>query len=184
MVGIDTNILIYASDKGFHLHERAKALLRTLLGETNIALSDLTLLDFFSVVTDGRKVSNPLLPSEVTDIIHDILSADEFDVFYSNQSILDKTLSYIEENNISRFGINDVYIAQTLAHYGIDKIFTANIKDFSKFDFIEAINPFESIGNRQSAIVLFLMAANPSMKVILRRYALFFVLTGSQQAPK
>ncbi len=125
--------------------EPAKQFITGSCEEGLIAIADLSLVEFYSIITDGRKVSNPLLPSEATDIIQDILSADEFDVFYSNQSILDKTLSYIEENNISRFGINDVYIAQTLAHYGIDKIFTANIKDFSKFDFIKPINPFKSV---------------------------------------
>ena len=150
MRGIDTNILLYAYDRSSMFFEPAKQFITGSCEEGLIAIADLSLVEFYSVITDGRKVSNPLLPSEATDIIHDILSADEFDVFYSNQSILDKTLSYIEENNISRFGINEVYIAQTLAHYGIDKIFTANIKDFSKFDFIEPINPFKSVAMRSA----------------------------------
>lgn len=142
MVGIDTNILLYAHDRSSTLFEPAKQFIASFCEQGIIGLTDLSLLEFYSVITDGRKISNPLLPSEAAEIIDDILSADEFDVFCFNRSILKKTLSYACKNNISRFGINDVYIAQTLAHYGIDKIYTANIKDFKKYDFIKAINPF------------------------------------------
>jgi len=142
LYGIDTNILLYAYDRSSTLFEQAIKFIARSCEEAQIALADLSLLEFYSVITDGRKISDPLSPSEAADIIHDIQSADEFHVFCSNVSIINKTISYARENNISRFGINDIFIAQTLAHYGIDKIYTLNTKDFKKFDFIEAINPF------------------------------------------
>jgi len=40
--------------------------------------------------------------------------------------------------------------ARVLADGGAEIIYTANIKDFKIFDFIEAINPFEPIANLQS----------------------------------
>jgi len=143
LVGIDTNILLYAHDRSSPLFEPAKQFIASTCEEGIVGLADLSLLEFYSVITDGRKIPEPLPPSEVAEIVEDILFADEFEVFCFNHSILKKTLSYACKNNISRFGINDVYIAQTLAHYDINKIYTANTKDFTKFDFIEAVNPFE-----------------------------------------
>ena len=143
MVGIDTNILLYAHDRSSHLFEPAKDFIASACEEGIIGLADLSLLEFYSVITDGRKIPWPLPPSEVAEIVKDILSADEFEVFCFNHLIFNKAVSYARKHNIARYGINDVYIAQTLAHYGIDRIFTANIKDFKKFDFIEAINPFK-----------------------------------------
>lgn len=143
MVGIDANILLYAHDRSSPLFETAKQFIASACEEGIIGLADLSLLEFYSVITDGRKIPEPLSPSEAAEIVDDILSADEFQVFCFNHLILNKTLSYVRKHNIARYGINDVYIAQTLAHYGIDSIFTANVKDFGKFDFIETINPFE-----------------------------------------
>ena len=148
MRGIDTNILLYAHDRSSPLFEPAKQFIVNSCEDGLIGLAHLSLLEFYSVITDGRKISNPLQPFEATEIIDDILSADEFDVFYSNRSILNKTLSYAKNNNISRFGINNIYIAQTLSHYGIDKIYTLNTEGFKKINFIDAINPFEPIANR------------------------------------
>lgn len=148
MVGIDTNILIYASDKGSHLHERAKALLRTLLGENKIALSDLTLLEFFSVVTDGRKVSNPFMLEEAARVIDTIQSADEFCVCRGNTEVMKKAVKFAAEFKISHYDINDVYIAMSLVENGVKRILTRNTKHFVKFDFIEPINPFESTSMR------------------------------------
>ena len=142
MVGIDTNILLYAHDRSSPLLEPAKQFIARACEEGIIGITDLSLLEFYSVITDGRKISEPLPPSEAAEIVEDILSADEFEVFCFNHLIFNKAVSYARKHNIARYGINDVYIAQTLAHYGIDRIFTANIKDFKNFDFIEAINPF------------------------------------------
>ena len=142
MVGIDTNILLYAYDRASPLFEPAKQFIASACEEGIIGLADLSLLEFYSVITNGRKIPKPLSPSEAAEIVDDILSADEFQVFCFNHLILNKTLSYARKHNIVRYGINDVYIAQTLAHYGIDSIFTANVKDFGRFDFIETIDPF------------------------------------------
>ena len=143
MVGIDTNILLYAHDRSSHLFEPAKEFITSACEEGIIGLADLSLLEFYSVITDGRKIPGPLPPSEAAEIVKDILSADEFEVFCFNYLIFNKAVSYAKKHNIARYGINDVYIAQTLAHYGIDRIFTANIKDFKKFNFIKAVNPFD-----------------------------------------
>ena len=148
MVGIDTNILLYAHDRSSPLFEPAKQFIADACKEGIIGLTDLSLLEFYSVITDGRKISEPLPPSEAAEIVEDILSADEFEVFCFNHLILNESVCYARKHNVACYGINDVCIAKTLAHYGIDRIYTVNIKDFKKFDFIEAINPFESVSPR------------------------------------
>ena len=142
MVGIDTNILLYAYDKGSPLHEEAKALIGSMLGEDGIAISDLSLLEFFSVATDGRKMTNPLLAEEALKVIESIWSAEEFLVCAGNAEVMRNAFRYAAELNILRYGINDVYIATSLAEKGIRRVLTRNTKDFKQFDFIEAINPF------------------------------------------
>lgn len=146
MVGIDTNILIYACDKGSPFHEEAKALVRSMLNKDGIAISDLSLLEFFSVVTDGIKVTNPLSVEEALKLIENIWSAEEFCVCTGNTEVIKKTFRCAAKLNILRYGINDVYIAMSLAEKGFQSILTRNTKDFKKFNFIQAINPFKETG--------------------------------------
>ncbi len=130
MVGIDTNILLYAYDKCSSLFEPAKQFITKACKKDSICLADLSLLEFYSVVTDGRKIPNPFLTFEAAEIVEDILATDEFQVFYSDHLVIMKSLSYARKHNIARYGINDVIIAQTLAHYAVDTIHTVNTKDF------------------------------------------------------
>lgn len=143
MVGIDTNILVYAYDKGSPLYQKAKTLLNSLIYEDEIAISDLSLLEFYSVITDGRKVSHPLPSEIVLKITEHILRAKEFKVCGSNINILFKAFQNSHFYQKLRYAINDVYIATTLAEHGIFKILTRNVNDFKKFEFIQAINPFQ-----------------------------------------
>ncbi len=150
MVGLDTNILLYAYDKNSLFYEQAKAFIKTLLGQEIIALADLTLLEFYSVITDGRKIASPMLPSEAAVIINNIINAEEFRIFYGNKTIIENLTTCAVNFNISRYGINDIYIANTLAKSQIKKIFTVNTEDFNKFDFIDAVNPFTTSQTIQS----------------------------------
>ena len=142
MVGIDTNILLYAYDKGSPLHGESKALIRSMLGKDGIAISNLSLLEFFSVSTDGRKMTSPLSAEEAFAVLEKILNAEEFYVCYESAGVMSKAFHCAAELNILRYGINDVYIAMSLAEKGFNTILTRNTKDFKKFDFIKAINPF------------------------------------------
>ena len=60
MVGIDTNILLYAHDRTSHLFNPAKDFIASACEEGMIGLADLSLLEFYSVITDGRKIPWPL----------------------------------------------------------------------------------------------------------------------------
>ena len=150
MVGIDTNILLYAYDRGSSLYDEAKALIRSLLGKNGIAISDLSLLEFFSVVTDGKKMSAPLIEEEAVRVIESIWSAEEFRVCSGNTEVMRKAVRCAAKLKISRYGINDVYIAISLAEKGFRRILTRNTKDFKKFDFIEVVNPFPSAAMRSA----------------------------------
>ena len=113
-----------------------------MLVKDGIAISDLSLLEFFSVSTDGRKMTSPLSAEEAFAVLEKILDAEEFYVCYESAGVMSKAFHCAAELNILRYGINDVYIAISLAEKGFNTILTRNTKDFKKFDFIKAINPF------------------------------------------
>jgi len=151
LVGIDTNVLVYASDKASPFHEKAKKLFGSLLESGGVAVTDLMLIEFYAVITDGRKVAAPLLPEKAGYAIERITRAKEFRVCGATIEIIQKALQYAVENNISRYSINDVVIAVTLAENGVETILTKNTKHFKRFPFIEAVDPFEDSGEKKKA---------------------------------
>jgi len=140
--GIDTNILIYAHDNSSPFQTQALHLLENILERSVVAVAELSLREFYAVVTDGRKLNNPFSIDEAKDIISDIYASAKFVVCSTNQGTWLNGYELVGKYNISRYRLDDLLIALTLADGGAEIIYTANIKDFKKFDFIEAVNPF------------------------------------------
>ena len=72
MVGIDTNILLYAHDRSSPFLEPAKQFIASACEEDVIGIADLSLLEFYSVITDGRKIPEPLSPSDASEIVYSV----------------------------------------------------------------------------------------------------------------
>ncbi len=140
---VDTNILVYAHNQDSPFYPQAKTLIADLINANGFFISALVLHEFFSVITDKRKVENPLDSEEALSIINDLnyskcielLRADESSFFSWCQSI---------KIDIKKFEIYDAFIAYTMLNNNIGRLYTNNTKDFKKFDFIQAINPFSS----------------------------------------
>ena len=143
MYGIDTNILVYMFDAASIYQNEAKIFIAESLKKEKIAIAEFTLFEFYSVITDGRKVKTPLGPFEANAIIQDFYESADFEVFSLLEEKLYNIFSYAKENNIKRNDVYDLKIAYTLKSNEIKTIYTANTKDFKRFDFLEAINPFK-----------------------------------------
>ncbi len=156
MAGIDTNILVYAHDKTSPYFMDAVNLIADRCACGVVGIASLSLLEFYAVITDGRKLLKPLSLSEACAILADIMDAEEFKVFDANAVIRAQAFGYAEKIGLSKYGINDLIIASTFKHFGIKTIYTRNVKDFRKFDFIDAVNPFGSApaANRRPSTII------------------------------
>ena len=148
--GIDTNILIYAHDNSSPFQTQALHLLENILVRSVVAVAELSLREFYAVVTDGRKLNNPFSIDEAKDIISDIYASPKFFVCSTNQETWLNGYELVDKYNISRYRLDDLLIALTLADGGAEIIYTANIKDFKKFDFIQPIHPFSQSAEREA----------------------------------
>lgn len=143
MYGIDTNILIYKFDAASIYQSEAKIFIAESLKKGKIAIAEFTLFEFYSLITDGGKVKTPLDPFEANAIIQDFYESEDFEVLSLLNENLYNMFSYAKEKNIKHNDVYDLKIAYTLKINGIKTIYTANTKDFKRFDFLEAINPFK-----------------------------------------
>ena len=58
----DSNIFIYAADKKSLFHNESVEIIKDSI-ETGFFTSDLCFLEFYQVITDGRKTPRPLSPA-------------------------------------------------------------------------------------------------------------------------
>lgn len=148
MIGIDSNILIYAHNKASLYYREAKQLIHRVVQEDLVGISDLSLREFYAVITDGRKVEKPFTPSTACALLKNYFQSERVKICRLTDEVWQKALEYTALYHLARYDLDDLLIALTLSLNGIGTVYTTNIKDFKKFDFIQAINPFDSLAAR------------------------------------
>lgn len=133
---IDSNILIYAYDETEKTkHRAAKALIYDIIqNEKSFALSAQNLSEFFFIITEKLKMDK-----EVAEYLIKGYARMKF-----GKILPIDTNSIIRAMNLSReYNLHywDALIAAVMEENRINKIYTENVKDFSKLPWIEAVNP-------------------------------------------
>ena len=135
---LDTNILVYAADESFPLHSTARTVRdRAAAEHQKVRLCYSVLLEFFAVVTDSRRVGNPLSPAEAWREVNAYLST--FDVLYPDEDTFTQLGKLVAQYQITRQAIFDALIVATMIQHGVKGIYTDNRKDFAAFNEIEVL---------------------------------------------
>lgn len=138
MYYLDTNILIYVNDTESPYHHSASEIFYNLLEQKKIILHEIVLTEFFSIITDSRKMESPWSTSQARDYIKDLLESVH-ELHFLDNEIISAACKYIKKYNIKRYDIYDHLLAYSMKFYGIDKIVTLNKADFDRYDFIKEI---------------------------------------------
>ncbi len=135
---LDTNILVYAADASFPLHDTARAVRDHAAGEhREVRLCYSVLLEFFAVVTDSRRVGNPLSPAEAWREVDAYLNT--FEVLYPDEGTFAQLGKLAKQYQTTRQTIFDVLIVAMMIQHEVNGIYTDNRKDFATFDEIEVL---------------------------------------------
>ncbi len=147
MIGlIDSNVLVYAYNKASPFHRIANEFITDIIRtQKRACVSELNLYEFYSVITDTRKVERSLSPKEAAEIIKRMIKSETIKVLYCDKRAIEQLSELSVEHSIKRYHIYDLVIASVMRVNGIKKIITANEDDFKPFDFIEIENPFAEI---------------------------------------
>jgi predicted nucleic acid-binding protein len=138
---IDTNILIYAFDKNSIYYEKCISILKTLSNNKELCICDISLIEFFQVITNSKKFAKPISPEDTQKIILGILADDNIKILYSEPKILKLAFENINNYKIIKYEIYDLLIAMNLKLNNLTTFLTLNIEDFKKYEFLEVINP-------------------------------------------
>ena len=101
------------------------------------------LYEFFAVVTDQKRVENPMSVNEAADLCLDLWDCREIGKIKPTMLTTNEVFKLAKEQKLKKSRVFDCVIAVTAKENAIDVIYTENINDFEKYDFVKVLNPFE-----------------------------------------
>lgn len=139
--GIDTDFLVAVEIREHPFHVAAEALLRSLLADGHeFALAPQTLGEFIHVVTDVKRMPQPLSMTEaIRRAEHWWQAAEVVRVFPNDQTVVDY-LDWLARNALGRKRLLDTMLAATFVNAGVRRVITNNSSDFRVFRNLELVN--------------------------------------------
>lgn len=145
MIAVDTNILVYAVMQDDPHHMSSRRFVETVAkGLVSACVFPQNLPEFYSVVTNPRRVSSPL---SVTDALREVSNLrNVFHLVNPQESSLDRLLELVAESGTTQSDVFDAFIVSQMCDAGIEVICTYNGQDFSCFP-VQVLTPDELLGN-------------------------------------
>lgn len=120
---LDTNILVYASDKSSPFHKLAIELLRQ---DLQFFITDRSLLEFYRVVTGMLKISI----QTTVDNINFYKNNPNYTILYGTDFSSQLAFKLAKDNQAISGKIFDLDILAIAIENELDYLFTKNVKDF------------------------------------------------------
>jgi toxin-antitoxin system PIN domain toxin len=137
---VDANVLVYAMDADAPQHATSRALLESARATSaTVFVSLQTLCEFYSVVTNPRRVSKPRSPADALSAISGLLSFVH--VLPVPAATVDRLLDLLRRRPVTGGDIFDLHLAATMKANGILRIYTFKREDFESFSELEVLTP-------------------------------------------
>ena len=141
LILLDTNILVYAADSLSIYHQPAKSFRdKGRDGEFSICLAPQNLFEFYAVITDSRRVSQPLSPQAAAAEIASYYCHPNITTL-SQAKITEAVFDLLAKRPVERQQVFDLVLVATMLANNVRKICTYNQDHFTKFDEIAVITP-------------------------------------------
>lgn len=139
--GIDTDFLVAVEIRDHPFHRAADALLQSLLADGHdIAVVPQTLAEFIHMVTDSRRMPQPLGMAEATSRAeHWWQAAEVVRVFPDGQAVSD-FLGWLRRHQLGRKRLLDTLLASSFHQAGVKRLITNNERDYVAFGVFELVS--------------------------------------------
>ena len=139
---VDSNVLVYAALKDSeHFHAANAIRDQALNGTLQFFITPQILAEFFAIITDPRRVSEPRSNEDALKEIEKYLAAPGFALLPISADVVLKMIELCRYHPVKAQEIFDVQIAANMLVHGIRTIYTFNRTDFEKFDEITVVVP-------------------------------------------
>ena len=139
---VDANVLAYAVNADAPQHLAARSLLQAAHQQfTALYVTSQILCEFYSIVTNGRRVRNACSSAEAVRIVSDLLSLPGLRILPAPAEIVEGWMRLLARNPVTGADIFDLQIAATMLANGIQRIYTFNVADFEVFVELTVVTP-------------------------------------------
>jgi predicted nucleic acid-binding protein len=138
--GIDTDFLVAAEIRNHLFHREADALLQSLLKEGHVlALAPQTLAEFIHIVTDGKRMPQPLTMGEAISRAEHWWQAEEVVRVFPEGQVVADFLAWLTRHQLGRKRLLDTMLAATLHRAGVKRLITNNSREFKLLGVFEIV---------------------------------------------
>ncbi len=141
MIGLDTNLLIYARLAGHAYHEKALAFLESLDDDPDVVVAELVLVEYYIALRHPVIVEPPLGPAAAADECEFFRHHPRWRCVEGETGVMEQVWPVVRGKNFARRRIFDVRLAHTLLRAGVTDFATANTRDFKGLGFRKVWNP-------------------------------------------
>ena len=145
MISIDTNILLPLVDEDHPQHEKAAAFEESLKEQSDLAISELVLLELHNLLRNPVVMTRPLGAAAAVDVCEAFRQHPHWQLvgFPPDSRLFHDTFwPRLRSRDFARRRSFDWRLALTLLQAGVTAFATVNVKDFDGFGFERVWCPF------------------------------------------
>lgn len=138
---VDTNVLVYAHCEEAAEHEACRHLIETECDEPMLCVTPQVLAEFYSVITNPRRVAQPYTPDEALDAVERLMSLPSLIVLSMPLDVVQRWIALCRQHPVTGGEIFDLQIVASMQGNGIQHIYAFNSADFSSLVDVEVLTP-------------------------------------------
>jgi predicted nucleic acid-binding protein len=139
---LDANVLAYAVNADAPQHAASRALLEAARhASITLYVTSQILCEFYSVITNPRRVAVASSPTEALRIISAMLALPGLHVLPITLRAVVGWMDLLRRHPVTGGGVFDLQIVATMQANGVQRIYTFNIDDFEVFAELAVVKP-------------------------------------------
>jgi uncharacterized protein len=137
---VDANVLVYAMDADAPQHRASRTLLEAARdSSTTLYVTSQILCEFYSIVTNPRRVPRPRSSADAVRAISDLLVF--LHVLPIPARAVEGWLDLLRRHPVTGGDVFDLQIVATMMANGLQRIYTFNTDDFGMFSELGVVAP-------------------------------------------
>ncbi len=140
---LDTNVLVYALFPAMPQYAASRALLdQAKVRGASFCIAPQNLVEFFAVVTDPRRITQPRTSDEALQAIDDMLALPGLTLLPVPIDLIDRWKQLLRQQPLTvRKRAFDTQLVATMLGNQVTRIYTHNVADFQVFPQLQVVTP-------------------------------------------
>jgi toxin-antitoxin system PIN domain toxin len=139
---VDANVLVYATNADAANHDASRALLNNPRDPSvTLYVTSQILCEFYSIITNPRRVTTPSSPTEAVSIISTLLALPGIHLVPAPVRVVSILTELLRRHPVTGGEVFDLQIIATMLANNVGRIYTFNARDFEMFTELIVVVP-------------------------------------------